>query len=90
MNGKRRGTRIQWNVNSAIKKNGIVPFAATQMDSEGITLSEISQRERGTVWCHLHEESEKYNRVLTSDYNKRRSRLTDTDDELVLTRGGEI
>ena len=43
---------------SAIKKNDIVPFAATQMDSEGIALSEISQRETGTVWCHLHEESE--------------------------------
>ena len=29
---------------SAIKKNEILPFAATWMDLEGITLSEISQR----------------------------------------------
>ena len=30
---------------SAIKKNEILPFAATWMELEGITLSEISQRE---------------------------------------------
>ena len=31
---------------SAIKKNEILPFAATWMDFEGIMLSEISQREK--------------------------------------------
>ena len=31
---------------SAIKKNDILPFAATQMDLEGIMLSEISQTEK--------------------------------------------
>ena len=31
---------------SAIKKNGILSFAATQMDMEGIMLSEISQTEK--------------------------------------------
>ena len=31
---------------SAIKKNEILPFAATQMDLEGIMLSEISQIEK--------------------------------------------
>ena len=31
---------------SAIKKNEILPFAATQMDLEGIILSEISQTEK--------------------------------------------
>ena len=31
---------------SAIKKNGILPFAATWMDLEGIMLSEISQTEK--------------------------------------------
>ena len=31
---------------SAIKKNGILPFATTQMILEGIILSEVSQREK--------------------------------------------
>ena len=31
---------------SAIKKNEILPFAATQMDLEGIMLSKISQTEK--------------------------------------------
>ena len=34
---------------SAIKKNESLPFAATQMDLEGIMLSEISQRKTNTV-----------------------------------------
>ena len=33
----------------AIKKNEIMPFAATWMDSEGIMLSEISQRKTNTI-----------------------------------------
>ena len=31
---------------SAIKKNEIIPFAATWMDPEIITLSEVSQKEK--------------------------------------------
>jgi len=31
---------------SAIKKNEILPFAATWMDVEGLMLSEISQKEK--------------------------------------------
>ena len=34
---------------SAIKKNGIMPFAATWMDLESVILSEISQRRRNNV-----------------------------------------
>ena len=34
---------------SAIKKNEIMPFAATWMDLEGIMLSEISPRKTYTV-----------------------------------------
>ena len=31
---------------SAIKKNGIMPFAATWMDTEIIILSDVSQKEK--------------------------------------------
>ena len=34
---------------SAIKNNEVLPFAATQMDLEGIMLSEISQKKTSTV-----------------------------------------
>ena len=34
---------------SAIKKSGILPFATTWMDPEGIMLSEISQKKTNTV-----------------------------------------
>ena len=49
------------------KKNEILPFAATQMDLEGIMLSEISQTNTG--WYHLYGESKK--RQQTSDWNKK-------------------
>ena len=35
---------------SAIKKNEILPFAATWMDLEGIMLSEMSDRERQILY----------------------------------------
>ena len=35
---------------SIIKKNEILPFAATWMDLENIMLSEISQREKDTYY----------------------------------------
>ena len=37
---------------SAIEKNGILPFAATQMDLEGIMLSEMSQIEE-SKYCMI-------------------------------------
>ena len=40
---------------SAIKKNEIMPFAATRMDLEIIKLSEESQKD--IIWYHLHVES---------------------------------
>ena len=41
----------------AIKKNEIMPFAATWMDLEIIILSEVSQRKTNTLY-HLYVESE--------------------------------
>ena len=42
---------------SAIKKNEIIPSAATWMDLEIIILSEVSQRKTNTIWYHLYVES---------------------------------
>ena len=39
------------------KKNGILTFASTWIDLEGITLSEISQRNTNTEQYHLYVES---------------------------------
>ena len=44
---------------SATEKNEILPFAATWMDLEITTVSEISQKKTNTVWHHLHAESKK-------------------------------
>ena len=40
-------------------KNGILPFATTWMDREGIMLSEVSQTKASTVWLHLYMQSKK-------------------------------
>ena len=42
---------------SAIKKNKIMPFAATWMDLENIILSEVSQTKTNTICYHLYVES---------------------------------
>ena len=44
---------------SAIKKNEIMPFAATWMDLEIIILTEISQTKTNIIWYHLYVESKK-------------------------------
>ena len=46
---------------SAIKKNEITPSAATWMDQEITTLSEVSQRKTNITWHHLYVESKKKN-----------------------------
>ena len=42
---------------SAIKKNGIMPFAATWMDLESIILSKVSQTKTNIMKFHLYVES---------------------------------
>ena len=44
---------------SAIKRNEIVPFAATWMDLESVILSEARQRRRNSIWHPLYVESKK-------------------------------
>ena len=43
----------------AIKKNEVMPFAATWMDLEIIKLNEVSQRKTNIIWYHLYVESYK-------------------------------
>ena len=64
---------------SAMKRNKILPFAATWIDLEGIMLSEISQRKTNTVWYHVYVELEN----KTSDY--KRNRLI--ENKLLVTSG---
>ena len=42
---------------SAIKKNEIMPFAATRMDLEMIILSEVSQTKTTTIRYHVYVKS---------------------------------
>ena len=44
---------------SAIRKKEIMPFEATWMDLEIITLSEVRQRKTNTMIHHLYVESKK-------------------------------
>ena len=63
----RCGLYTQWNTYSAIKKNDIMPFAATWMELETLILSEMSQKDKdkyhmisliyyfgGVFLCYLH------------------------------------
>ena len=50
---------------SAIKKNEIMPFAATWMDLEIITLSEVSQTKANIKLYHLYVESKNDTNELT-------------------------
>ena len=60
---------------SVIKKNKIMPFAATWMDLEGIMLSEISQTEKDK-YCmtHLYVESKNYNKLMNITKKKQTHR----------------
>ena len=69
---------------TAIKKNGILPFATTWVDLEGIMLSEISQTEKDKYIYHLHVESNKYNKLVNL---KKRNRVPDIENKLVVTSG---
>ena len=48
-----------WEYYLAMRKNEILPFAATWMELEGIMLSEISQRKTDIICFHSYVELEK-------------------------------
>ena len=70
---------------SIIRKNEILPFAATWMDLKGVMPSEISQRKTNTVWYHLYVESKKKKNTTNWWIQKKGSRLTDTENKLGVT-----
>ena len=69
---------------SAIKKNKIMPFAATWMDLEIITLSEVRMRKTNATWYHLYVESKIWHKWT---YLWNRNRLTDIENRLAVASG---
>ena len=60
---------------SAIQKNEILLFAATQMDLESIMLSDIRQRKTNAVWYHLYVESKKCSKPVNITKKKQTHRF---------------
>ena len=69
---------------SAIKKNEIMPFAATWMQLEIIILSEVRKRKTNTVWYHLYVEAKTWQKWI---YLWNRNRLTDIENRLAVAKG---
>ena len=67
---------------SAIKKNEIMPFAATWMDLEMVILSAANQTKTNIILYHLYVESKSMIQINT----KNRKRLTDIKNKLIVTK----
>ena len=71
---------------SAIKKNKLMPFAATRMDLEIVMLSDVSQTQKNkyhmiSLICGILKKGHKWT------YLQDRSRVTDVENKLMVTRG---
>ena len=65
---------------SIIRKNEILPFAATWMDLKSIMPSEISQRKTNSVWYNLYVESKKkYNKLMNIQKKEADSQIQRTN-----------
>ena len=67
---------------SSIRKNEIMPLAATQMDLEIIRPREVSQKEKNTIWQHLYMESK-----IWQKWTYLWHRCTDIENKCVVTKG---
>ena len=68
-----------------MKKNEIMPIAATWMDLEIIVLSEVSQREKDKYHIIYMWNVKKSDTKLT--YLQNRNRFTDVENKLMVTKG---
>ena len=73
----------------AMKKNAIMPFAATWMDLEIVILSEVSQTEK-EKYCMILLICGIYKKLYKWTYLQNRNKLTDLENELMVTgeKGG--
>ena len=68
----------------AIKKNEIIPFAATWMDGEIAILSEVTQTKTNTIRYPLYVESKNMYKLA---YLQNRNQLTYIENKLTVTKG---
>ena len=68
---------------STIKKNEVMPSAATWMNLEIIILIKVSQRKTNTMWYHLYVESKIW---YKSTYLQNRNRFTIIGNKLMVTK----
>ena len=66
---------------STIKKNEVMPSAATWMNLEIIILSKVSQRKTNTMWYHLYVEPKIWHKWT---YLWNRNRATDIEHSFVV------